>query len=134
MDVPRTEFLKRKLLALLATEPEAQRELELMLADWEGDAESEMTRLLGLLAPLVRRVRLEDAQPDRCLAGISVSALREWFAWLDEMDPDAARMLDLRYFARLGIADIAAILRTSREAIRRELLRQRGMIRIRLED
>jgi hypothetical protein len=95
---------------------------------------SEQLRILFFAAPLVRRLVLDasDANARVGATEITFGEVRSWLWWLDVMDPLCARMIDLRYFAGLGIKEIALLLHLPPAAVLRELRFSRSWLRIRV--
>jgi RNA polymerase sigma-70 factor, ECF subfamily len=81
-----------------------------------------------------RTVSLEDVsapspQPDR----VEVLAVDEALTQLAALDPDQARIVELRYFGGLGVEETAAVMGISRATVQRDWAMARAWLRHRLE-
>lgn len=132
MDVRTADNLRTKLLGLSASDKSLHEALQGLLQNQKTrESEQELSRLLRLVAPLVRRNALEAGRPDVTAAGVPICILREYFCWLDEHDPIGASILDLRYFACLSVRRIAAMLELTPTAILRQLRLHKYRLRLR---
>jgi hypothetical protein len=92
----------------------------------------ERLRFLFFVAPLVRRLVIGSANLNNYVRGtdITFADLKSWLEWLDAMDPLCARMIDLRYFAGVGVKDTARLLDLRPDAVVRELRFARAWLNI----
>ena len=61
---------------------------------------------------------------------VTFADVKAWLAWLDAMDPLCARMIDLRYFAGVGVKETARLLDLGPGAVVRELRFARAWLNI----
>lgn len=92
----------------------------------------ERLRFLFFVAPLVRRLVIGSTDLNGRVRGtdITFADLKSWLEWLDATDPLCARMIDLRYFAGLGIKETARLLDLRPVAVVRELRFARAWLNI----
>jgi hypothetical protein len=76
-----------------------------------------------LAAPLMRRLLLSFAESGelRLPHGLDARELRQWLERLDAVDAHSGLMVDLHYFAGLGIRETALVLDVSRHTIVQDL-------------
>ena len=92
----------------------------------------ERLRFLFFVAPQVRRLVIGSTNLNNRVRGtdITFADLKSWLEWLDAMDPLCARMIDLRYFAGVGVKETARLLDLHPGAVVRELRFARAWLNI----
>jgi len=73
-------------------------------------------------------VHLDDQIPQSPLANTDVLALEECLEALETISPQRRKIVELRYFAGLGVAEIASLLDCSERTIHREWDRARAFL------
>jgi DNA-directed RNA polymerase specialized sigma24 family protein len=83
---------------------------------------------------LARKIAIELASDhDRIGSSeISIADLKVWLWWLDDKDPQCARMVDLHYFAGLSFKETGAALGLPTAAVIRELRFAKAWLKLRL--
>lgn len=130
--VIRTELRKRVRAGTLSVGDSLQQvfvEIFGVNRSWE-----ERTLYLLFAAPMARKIAIElaDAGDRIGTTEISVSDLKLWLWWLDNMDPLCARMIDLHYFAGLSFKETAAALALPPHAVIRDLRFAKAWLKVRL--
>jgi hypothetical protein len=128
----RGALLKRVRAGVLAVGESLQQVFEEIYGtdrSWE-----ERTLYLLFAAPLARKIAIELASDhDRIGSSeISIADLKVWLWWLDDKDPQCARMVDLHYFAGLSFKETGAALGLPTAAVIRELRFAKAWLKLRL--
>lgn len=93
-------------------------------------------RFLFLLfaAPIARKIAIHRANCEDRIGNthIRVADLQMWLAWLDDMDPLSACMIDLHYFAGLSFKETAAVLALPPQAVIRDVRFARAWLMLQL--
>lgn len=92
----------------------------------------ERLRFLFFVAPLVRQLVIQSTDLNSRVrdTDITFAELKSWLEWLDATDPLCARMIDLRYFAGVGVKETARLLDLQPSAVVRELRFARSWLNI----
>ena len=128
----RDELLKRVRAGTLTVGDSLQQVFVVMFGNnrsWE-----ERTLYLLFAAPLARRIAIDLANAGDRIGSteISVADLKVWLGWLDRMDPQCARMIDLHYFAGLSFKETAAALDLPLHAVLRAVRFAKSWLKLRL--
>jgi len=96
--------------------------------------DDERLRFLFFVAPLVRRLVIGAANLNGRVGDtdITFADVKSWLEWLDSMDPLCARMIDLRYFAGVGVKETGRLVDLPPQAVLRELRFARAWLRIKV--
>lgn len=82
---------------------------------------NELREFLFHAAPIARRMHLGQIDGEATFGRYKVKDIRSWYWWLDSIDPLSARMVDLRYYAGMGVKESAALLDLPPSAILRDV-------------
>ena len=130
-------------------------EAYLRLADRRGDAWHDRAHFLGVAARAMRHVLVDharargtakrgggarlvtldthDAPAAESASAVELLALHEALARLAALDPEQARLVELRYFGGLSIEETAEVLGVSPATVKREWAIARGWLRRELD-